>query len=143
MVVGSEERLRDTIHSLESRLIGRMEQRIETLRASLRENIRLLGDPRRRLEQVVQRVDELVRRMALGLRQHVRRDRAQLTSLTAGLDHLNPLGILSRGYSVTRKMPEGVILKDAEAVMPGDLISTRLHEGEVLSRVERPDASET
>lgn len=143
MVVGSEERLRDTIHSLESRLIGRMEQRIETLRASLRENIRLLGDPRRRLEQVVQRVDELVRRMALGLRQHVRRDRAQLTSLTAGLDHLNPLGILSRGYSVTRKMPEGVILKDAEAVMPGDLISTRLHEGEVLSRVERPDATDT
>jgi hypothetical protein len=27
-----------------------------------------------------------------------------------------------------------VILKD---VMPGDLISTRLHEGEVVSRVER------
>jgi len=141
MVVGSEERLRDTIHSLESRLIGRMEQRIETLRASLRENIRLLGDPRRRLEQFVQRVDELVRRMALGLRQHVRRDRARLTSLTAGLDHLNPLGILSRGYSITRKMPEGVILKDAAAVMPGDLISTRLHEGEVLSRVEKRDAT--
>jgi exodeoxyribonuclease VII large subunit len=139
MVVESEERFRDTIHALEARLIGRMEQMIETARASLRENIRLLGDPGRRLEQVVQRVDELVRRMALGLRQHVRRDRAQLTSLTAGLDHLNPLGILSRGYSITRTMPEGVILKDAATVMPGDLISTRLHEGEVVSRVERRD----
>ena len=142
MVVASEERLRDIIHSLESRLIGRMEQRIETLRASLRENIRLLGDPRRRLEQAVQRVDELVHRMALGLRQHVRRDRAQLTSLTAGLDHLNPLGILSRGYSITRKVPEGVILKDAAAVMPGDLISTRLHEGEVVSRVEKQHSAD-
>jgi exodeoxyribonuclease VII large subunit len=137
MVVESEERFRDTIHALEARLIGRMEQMIETARSSLRENIRLLGDPGRRLEQVVQRVDELVRRMALGLRQHVRRDRAQLASLTAGLDHLNPLGILSRGYSITRTMPEGVILKDAATVMPGDLISTRLHEGEVVSRVER------
>lgn len=143
MVVQSEERLRDTIHSLESRLIGRLEQRIETARASLRENIRLLGEPRRRLEQVVLRVDELVHRMALGLRQHVRRDRAQLTSLTAGLDHLNPLGILSRGYSITSKMPEGVILKDAVAVMPGDLISTRLREGEVLSRVEKRNATNT
>jgi len=142
MVVASEERLRDIIHSLESRLIGRMEQRIETLRASLRENIRLLGDPRRRLEQAVQRVDELVHRMALGLRQHVRRDRAQLTSLTAGLDHLNPLGILSRGYSITRKVPEGVILKDAAAVMPGDLISTRLYEGEVVSRVEKQHSAD-
>jgi len=142
MVVASEERLRDIIHSLESRLIGRMEQRIETLRASLRENIRLLGDPRRRLEQAVQRVDELVHRMALGLRQHVRRDRAQLTSLTAGLDHLNPLGILSRGYSITRKVPEEVILKDAAAVMPGDLISTRLYEGEVVSRVEKQHSAD-
>jgi exodeoxyribonuclease VII large subunit len=142
MVVKSEERFRDTIHALEDRLVGSMEQTLETARSLLRQNIRILGDPRRRLDQVVQRVDELVRRMALGLRQHVRRDRAQLTSLIAGLDHLNPLGILSRGYSITRKMPEGIILKDAADVMPGDLISSRIHEGEVLSRVVRQDASE-
>jgi exodeoxyribonuclease VII large subunit len=142
LVVESEERLRETVHALESRLIGRMEQRIELLRASLRENIRLLGDPRRRLEQVEQRLDELVHRLALGLRQHVRRDRAQLASLTAGLVHLNPLGILSRGYSITRKLPERTILKDAAAVAPGDLISTRLHVGEVVSRVESHDAAE-
>jgi exodeoxyribonuclease VII large subunit len=142
LVVESEERLRETIHALESRLIGRMEQRIELLRALLRENIRLLGDPRRRLEQVEQRVDELVHRLALGLRQHVRRDRAQLASLTAGLVHLNPLGILSRGYSITRKLPEWTILKDAAAVAPGDLISTRLHVGEVVSRVEGHDAAD-
>jgi exodeoxyribonuclease VII large subunit len=143
MVVEREERFQDTIHSLEVRLIGRVEQMIETARASLRGNVRLLEDPRRRLDQFVQRVDELVRRMALGLRQHVRRDRARLTSLTAGLDHLNPLAILSRGYSITRKMPEGTILKDAAAVMPGDLIRSRLHEGEVLSRVEKRDAADT
>jgi exodeoxyribonuclease VII large subunit len=143
MVVQSEERFRDTIHSLEDRLVGRMEQTIEAARAALRENIRMLGDPGRRLEQVVQRVDELVHRMALGLRQHVRRDRAQLTALIAGLDHLNPLGILSRGYSITRKMPEGVVLKNAAAVIPGDLISSRFHEGEVVSRVIKRDEADT
>jgi exodeoxyribonuclease VII large subunit len=141
MVVKSEERFRDTIHALEDRLVGSMEQTLETARSLLRQNIRILGDPRRRLDQVVQRVDELDRRMALGLRQHVRRDRAQLTSLIAGLDHLNPLGILLRGYSITRKMPEGMILKDAASVIPGDLLSSRLHEGEVMSRVVRQDAS--
>jgi exodeoxyribonuclease VII large subunit len=143
MVVEREERFQETIHSLEVRLIGRVEQMIETARASLRGYVRLLEDPRRRLDQFVQRVDELVRRMALGLRQHVRRDRAQLTSLTAGLDHLNPLAILSRGYSITRKMPEGTILKDAAAVIPGDLIRSRLHECEVLSRVVKRDAADT
>jgi exodeoxyribonuclease VII large subunit len=142
MVVESEKRFQETIRSLETRLIGRIEQMIETARAALRGNIRLLGDPGRRLEQVAQRVDELVHRMGLGLRQHVRRDRAQLTSLTAGLDHLNPLGILSRGYSITRKMPDGMILKDAAAVIPGDLIVSRLHEGEVWSRVVKQDAAD-
>ncbi len=137
MVVESEERFRDSINSLKSRLIKRMKQRLETARASLREKIRLLGDPRRRVEQIAQRVDELVRRMALGLRQHVRRDRARLSVLIAGLDHLNPLGILSRGYSITKKLPEGLILKDAVDAKPGDLLSTRLHKGELLSRVEK------
>lgn len=140
MVVESEERFRDSINSLKSRLIKRMKQRLETAHASLREKIRLLGDPRRRVEQIAQRVDELVRRMALGLRQHVRRDRARLSALIAGLDHLNPLGILSRGYSITKKLPEGLILKDAVDAKPGDLLSTRLHKGELLSRVEKTNA---
>ncbi len=140
MVVKSEESFREFISSLESSLIKSIRQQIDLTRASLREFTRLLGDPRRLLEQYVQRVDELAGRLATGLQHHVRRDRALLTALTAGLDHLNPLGILSRGYSVTRKLPEGVILKDASNVRPGDLLDTKLHNGEIVSRVEKSDA---
>jgi exodeoxyribonuclease VII large subunit len=139
MVVKSEESFREFISSLESSLTKSIRQQIDLTRASLREFTRLLGDPRRLLEQYVQRVDELTGRLATGLQHHVRRDRALLTALTAGLDHLNPLGILSRGYSVTRKLPEGVILKDASNVMPGDLLNTKLHNGEIVSRVEKSD----
>jgi len=139
MVVKSEESFRESISSLESSLIKSIQQQIDLTRASLREFTRLLGDPRRLLEQYVQRVDELTGRLATGLQHHVRRDRALLTALTAGLDHLNPLGILSRGYSVTRKLPEGVILKDASNVRPGDLLNTKLHNGEIVSRVEKRD----
>ncbi|HUI68851.1 MAG TPA: exodeoxyribonuclease VII large subunit [Nitrospirota bacterium] len=139
MVVKSEESFREFISSLESGLIKNIRQQIDLTRASLREFTRMLGDPRRLLEQYVQRVDELTGRLATGLRHHVRRDRALLTALTAGLDHLNPLGILSRGYSVTRKLPEGVILKDASDVRPGDLLNTKLHNGEIVSRVEKSD----
>jgi exodeoxyribonuclease VII large subunit len=139
MVVKSEESFREFISNLESDLIKNIQQQIDLTRASLREFTRLLGDPRRLLEQYVQRVDELTGRLATGLKHHVRRDRALLTALTAGLDHLNPLGILSRGYSVTRKLPEGVILKEASNVRPGDLLNTKLHTGEVVSRVEKSD----
>jgi exodeoxyribonuclease VII large subunit len=58
--------------------------------------------------------------------------------LAGALDHLNPLSILSRGYSVTWKLPDGRIIKDAGELEPGDLLKTRFHIGEVLSRVEKP-----
>jgi exodeoxyribonuclease VII large subunit len=139
IVVKSEESFRELVGSLESDLIKSIRQQIDLTRTSLRGFTRLLGDPRRLLEQYVQRVDELTSRLATGLRHHVRRDRALLTALTAGLDHLNPLGILSRGYSVTRKMPEGVILKDVSNVRPGDLLNTKLYIGDIVSRVEESD----
>jgi exodeoxyribonuclease VII large subunit len=140
MVVKSEESFREFISSLESGLIRNIRRQIDLTRASLREYSRLLGDPRRLLEQYTQRVDELTGRLATGLGHHVSRDRALLTSLTAGLDHLNPLSILSRGYSITKKLPAGIILKDPSDVKTGDLLSTRLHKGEVVSRVEKNDA---
>jgi exodeoxyribonuclease VII large subunit len=140
MVVKSEESFRDFISSLESSIIRSIRRQIDLTRASLREYSRLLGDPRRLLEQYTQRVDELTGRLATGLGHHMSRDRALLTSLTAGLDHLNPLSILSRGYSITKKLPAGIILKDPSDVKTGDLLSTRLHKGEVVSRVEKNDA---
>jgi exodeoxyribonuclease VII large subunit len=137
MVVESEHRFREHIGSLETGLLRSMRQQIEQGRSSLREYLRVLRDPRRMLEQYTQRVDELTNRLAPGLNHHLRKDRARLQSLTSALGHLNPLGILARGYSITKELPSGNILKDASAVAPGDLLSTRLHQGEVLSRVEK------
>jgi len=136
LVVESEESFREGIHTLTSNLVRSMQQMLERARARLSKEMRLLGDPRRRLEHLEQRVDELVHRMSIGLARHVQRDRARLRATIAGLDHLNPLGILSRGYSITRLLPTGEILKDSSVVRQGDLLSTSLHDGEVLSRVE-------
>jgi exodeoxyribonuclease VII large subunit len=138
MVVEREDTITEGIRSLEARLVRSVNRTLELLRAKIRESSRLIGDPRRRLEQYSQRVDDLLHRAALELRHRLRRERAGLTTLTSGLDHLSPLGVLSRGYSITRKLPAGVILKNAADVRSGDLISTSLHQGEVLSRVEKP-----
>ncbi len=136
MVVKSEERFREFISSLETGLVRSIRRRFELWRAAIRENVRLLRDPRRRLELYVQRVDELAGRLGTGLTRNLKRDRELLASLTSALDHLNPLGILSRGYSITKKLPEGKILKSAADVRRGDVLSTKLHKGEFLSRVE-------
>ena len=136
MVVESEAHLREAILSFESRLATGMRQTLEHLRGTVQHAGRLLGDPRKKLEQFSQRVDELLGRLGLGLRHHVRRDRALLTSLTGALDHLNPLAILARGYSVTRTIPTGTIVMDASEVRSGDMLSTKLHKGEVISRAQ-------
>jgi exodeoxyribonuclease VII large subunit len=49
---------------------------------------------------------------------------------------LSPLAILGRGYSITTKLPEGAIIKDAASVKRGDEIETRLGKGKLRSRVE-------
>ena len=137
MVVESEAHLRDNVLSLELRLASSIRQELEQRKATVQHALRLLADPRKKLELFSQRIDELLGRIGNGLRQHVRRDRALLTSLTGALDHLNPLGILSRGYSVTRSVPLGTIIKSAAEVNEGDVLSTTLHNGVVLSRVEK------
>ena len=136
MVVESEAAFRESIGSIESRLVRSMRQMLDRARASLREYSRPLGDPRRMLEQLNQRVDELVHRIALELRHLLRRERARLGTVAAGLDHLNPLGVLSRGYSITRTFPAGEIVKAAAEVAAGDRISTKVRAGEIVSRVE-------
>jgi exodeoxyribonuclease VII large subunit len=139
MVVESEENFRVAIGSLESRLVRSVRQMLERVRSSLRENMRILGDPRRGLEQFSQRLDDLVHRMAMEIGHQVSRDRARLTALAAGLDHLNPLAILARGYSITRNFTTGTVLKDVAEVKEGDYLSTKLHKGIVRSRVEKTD----
>ncbi|HXG60303.1 MAG TPA: exodeoxyribonuclease VII large subunit [Planctomycetota bacterium] len=60
------------------------------------------------------------------------------------LEALSPLGILARGYSITRREPSGEVLRDARRLRPGDRILSILHDGRVVSRVEetRPPEGE-
>ncbi len=139
IVVKSQESLQESIGLLESRLLRSMRYALDLMRSAVRERIRLLSDPRRRLEQHAQRVDELLHRIALQLRHHLQRDRVRLGGMMEALEHLNPLGILSRGYSITKKASDGKILKDSRNARPGDVIHTILHKGAIVSRVEQSE----
>jgi exodeoxyribonuclease VII large subunit len=68
--------------------------------------------------------------------------RAVLNKAAEKLDNLSPLNILGRGYSITFKMPEGIIMKEARALGKGDVLKTKLHQGEVLSQVVAVDSAQ-
>jgi len=61
--------------------------------------------------------------------------RKRLDSDMTVLDSLSPLSVLRRGYSIVRKHPEGVIIKDAAAVVPGDDVAVKLSLGGFRAKV--------
>jgi exodeoxyribonuclease VII large subunit len=64
------------------------------------------------------------------------RRRQQWKENAGRLHSLSPLGVLSRGYSITRQLPSGNIVRDAETARTGDRVEVVLSRGELECRVE-------
>jgi exodeoxyribonuclease VII large subunit len=62
--------------------------------------------------------------------------RSHLRTLVSTLNAISPLQTLSRGYSITTAA-DGRAITDADTVSRNELIETRLHRGQLLSRVEK------
>ena len=134
--------------------------------ASAAENLAQLGGrlarlhPRRRLDDSLQRLDDLqsgllrclksgARGRAVALenltgrfaRVHpllsLRQRRETLRQLEHQLNLLGPEQVLARGYSITMDAASGNVLRDAAGVKAGQKLKTRLKTGEVFSRVEK------
>jgi len=58
-----------------------------------------------------------------------------LANHTLGLNHLSPLGTLSRGYSITTDHNQ--VLQSSVDVKIGDSITTLLSDGKIYSQVEK------
>jgi exodeoxyribonuclease VII large subunit len=101
---------------------------------------------RRELRQQVElRQRELrtyVQALTSAARQALMRRRSRLEQATAKLAALSPLAILERGYSLIFNA-EGLLVKDAAELAPGESIQARLARGELQARVEavRPPGS--
>lgn len=59
----------------------------------------------------------------------------RVSSAMSLLNSLSPLAVLNRGYSITRRLPDGLILRRAENVAVGDNVDIRLAAGNLRARV--------
>jgi exodeoxyribonuclease VII large subunit len=60
----------------------------------------------------------------------------RIRELTAKLEALNPLAILARGYSVTRTIPDAIVVKDSQLVALNQDLEVMLAKGRLLCRVQ-------
>ena len=137
MVVPRESEVRDRLAQGRGRLARALSGRLETaqthvtgLGRSVRPEVLL-----RQLEGREQRVDDLftIARDRLGSRLAL--EGQALAGIHGKLTSLDPMGVLSRGYSVTTYRATGKILRDAGKVEAGQEIATRLWKGEVISEI--------
>jgi exodeoxyribonuclease VII large subunit len=68
----------------------------------------------------------------------------KIRELTAKLEALNPVAILSRGYSITRALPDGRVIKDSREVSLDQDIEVMVARGRLFCRVKGkfPDGKE-
>ena len=82
-----------------------------------------------------QRIDELGERMIRVQKTSLEQSQQFWEALSRHLSNLSPLAVLDRGYSITFTHPEGVVVKEVKGLSVGQLISSRLAKGDLISKI--------
>lgn len=96
----------------------------------------VLRRPLDRIRDLERRLDDLQLRAARAGTQALRTARQQLAVRSGQLESLSPLGVLARGYSLTEREADGVLVDRADRLQVGQRIRTRYAQGATISRVE-------
>lgn len=96
---------------------------------------RLFRCPTRRFPDFLQRLDDLRTRLLFGWQVGCERKEQQLKKLASNLDHLSPLHILAKGYSVVQKLGSDKPVRSAKELKKGDDLNIILHEGICQTKV--------
>ncbi|MFA6350293.1 MAG: exodeoxyribonuclease VII large subunit [Candidatus Omnitrophota bacterium] len=98
-----------------------------------------LLNPATQLKIFQERIADLARQSGVRLGHILEIRQARFSRAAARLSGLSPLNVLSRGYSITFKLPGGEVVRDAARLKPGDIIRSRLRKGEITSEIKEVD----
>jgi len=140
-------RRQDLAH-LARRLAGRSPAAALRRRGSELEALatRLTPPLQRQLARVRVDLDDLGQDLTRGVRRHWHAADGRLEALRDRLRALSPLAVLGRGYSLTTRAVDGVVVRRVAEVEVGDRLHTATADGgrleSVVERVDAPDAED-
>ncbi len=131
--------LRLRIDDLTSRLIRLFENSLRLRRERLvwRVNSLQANSPLIQIKKVNDKLQQNNDNLLIYIRIYLDGKYSILSELTAKLNALSPLSFLARGYSISRSIPDAVVIMDAKEVCKRQELEVMVAKGSLICRVER------
>jgi exodeoxyribonuclease VII large subunit len=136
MVVPCKQDLLAELQLIENQLLRCIQSKIDTAQEVCRGLVKRLSDPGRKLREKQQHVDDLSVDLQRRFLSRLSQFKERLGYQGSRLGALSPLAVLDRGYSITHKMPDEVIVNTTDSLDVGDLVRVTLAHGKATCRVE-------
>ena len=138
LVTPDKEELRKRLAQTQARMAAAVERQLSLSRQRLEAlaGKRVLQSPMNYLQDKRMTLEHSRERLSSASQRLMQAKREQFVRLTAKLDAMSPLKVLSRGYSVVRT-EDGSVLRRAADARPGDRIQIDLMQGTLLAEVSQ------
>lgn len=132
LVVPDCNALRQIIDSYSASMASVLDRQIKNARQHLNMLAQspAMGSPMGYLEQRRNALNMLCTRLSLAQNRRLHLCRQRFTALTAKLDAMSPLKVLTRGYAMVQD-PQGQVVRSITQVQPGANIRLRLNDGKI------------
>ncbi|MCX5714666.1 MAG: exodeoxyribonuclease VII large subunit [Candidatus Omnitrophica bacterium] len=129
--------LQDNLEDLAHRLYLSLDHILELSIANFNSAHKKLAilNPVAVIQHYQEKINDSFNQIHIAIHHFIKLRQAEFIRAAGRLSSLSPVGILSRGYSITFLAQGEGVIKDASQVLPGDLLKTRLHRGEIISQV--------
>ena len=136
LAVPDQGEVRKLLQQLERRMAHAILSRLNSQRRRLSQlrQARVLQSMKAPIEDRRMLLDFLQRRLSSACEDRLKTERAELARLSAGLDAMSPLKVLSRGYSIARR--DGQVIQRIDQTEPGDRLEILITDGKLLCQVE-------
>lgn len=126
------------IKELQHRLLGLQRNQLQQSSSQLQilQATLLRHAPAQKIKSLQQQQILLQSRLQQSVQKILQRNNERLSLLGTTLDAVSPLATLGRGYSITRNLDTGELIRDAAAIKKGTRIETRLEKGRLICNVE-------
>jgi len=130
--------LRMRMDELANRLNINIHRHLRNERKRMHWNIQKLGiySPENQCKQLKDKLDINIYNLHNNLDKYIIAIKTALRETTNSLELLNPSAILSRGYSITRTIPEKSVVRNAESVTQGQALEILLGRGSLNVKIK-------